>query len=497
VSLRTALLGLALSIVAVTGGSMTQGPEPTLASSPNTITSPDTTGDVGQFNSLVLDAVGHPVISYYDATNQRLKVLHCSNTDCSGTETSSSPDAGGSTSLALDASGYPVISYSAETGLKVLHCTNADCSGPQTPSSPDTSPYSGGASSLALDASGYPVISYLSSFYYPHLNVLHCTNADCSGVQTPTPVTYTRDGSTTSLTLDASGNPVISFTDPDTNLDLIHCGNPDCTGTVVQRGVDGYLKWNSSLALDGTGHPVLSYWDGADNLGELRVLHCNYADCGGGATLGTPETTGTVGEFSSLKLDANGLPVVSYYDRTNQQLKVLQCGNPSCTDGNRITAPDSSGNVGQYTSLALDTSGHPVVSYYDVAMGDLKVLTCGNVYNTCYNAEGSDSDGDGCPDGQEQQAGAGSESSGGQRNAKNPWDYFNPTLDGTNRSDDISLEVTHYGHDASPPGDPLYSTRYDRTPLMGGHPWQFGPPNGTIRSADITAAVLSYGHDCS
>jgi hypothetical protein len=112
------------------------------------------------------------------------------------------------------------------------------------------------------------------------------------------------------------------------------------------------------------------------------------------------------------------------------------------------------------------------------------------IYGT--DATNRDTDGDGCRDGAEVGP---DESHGGQRDPLNPWDYFNPSLDGINRTDDLTLEVIHYGHDNN--GDPLYSTRYDRTALVGGHPWQFGPPNGTIRSADITAAVLSYGHDCS
>jgi len=103
-----------------------------------------------------------------------------------------------------------------------------------------------------------------------------------------------------------------------------------------------------------------------------------------------------------------------------------------------------------------------------------------------------DTDGDGCRDGRE----VGSDpTQGGQRDPLNPWDYFNPTHDGTNRSDDITAVVMKYGHDQGVFGD--YDVRYDRTALMGGHPWQFGPPDGTIRTADISAAVRSYGHDCS
>ena len=123
------------------------------------------------------------------------------------------------------------------------------------------------------------------------------------------------------------------------------------------------------MALDSSGFPVVSYYNRSDG-GELRVLHCGDATCSSGNSIETPDNSeDNVGQFTSLVLHDDH-PVVSYFDSSHSTLKVLHCDDPLCTGGDEsIESPDTSGDsVGQYTSLALH-GDHPVVSYFDSSVG--------------------------------------------------------------------------------------------------------------------------------
>ncbi|MFN3215260.1 MAG: calcium-binding protein [Acidimicrobiales bacterium] len=368
------LLGAALA----TATPGTAGADPL---GPDSITSPDSDGNAGRYSSLALDAAGNPVISYLESDNNEMRVLRCTNPDCSGTQTPRSfgPGSGGlESAMTLSSDGNPVIaSFDSNIALQVLACTTPDCSGTQTPTNPGGAGNTARDISITLDADDNPVMSYWRSGD-DDLMVLRCTTPDCSGSQTPVTVDSTGFvGRSSSIALGADGNPVISYLD-DTNLDLkvVRCDTSDCSDAQTPVTVDaaGDVGFQTSLVLGADDNPVIAYYDLTN--GDLKIVRCGTPDCSGTQAPQRPATAGDVGATPSLVLDADGNPVIAYYDVTDGDLELLHCTNPDCSGTQTPRTVDATGDVEQNASLVLDANGNPVVSYYDFTNGDLKVLHC-------------------------------------------------------------------------------------------------------------------------
>ncbi len=351
----------------------------------------DTTGDVGQYTSVTIGADGLPAISYLDLTNYDLKVLHCGNADCTTGNTirtvDSPLDVGAHSSIAVGADGLPVISYYSTIygGLKVVHCGNAACNYYNTVTLVYETGDVGTYTSITIGADGLPVISLYDNASL-NLNVLHCGNVDCTSGDTMTAVDTAGDvGSYTSIATGADGLPVVSYYDlTNTNLKVLHCGNVDCTSgnTITTVDSTGQVGQFSSITIGADGLPLVSYREYTNY--DLKVLHCGNAECTSGNTITTVDSAGNVGVDTSVTIGADGLPIVSYYDGNNGDVKVLHCGNAACTAGNSVWAVDAGGDVGYYTSITIGVDGLPVLSYYDITNGDLKVLHCSNIFCTPY-----------------------------------------------------------------------------------------------------------------
>jgi hypothetical protein len=294
-------------------------------------------------------------------------------------------DVGQFSSIALDAAGNPVVSYyDVHTlRLKLLHCDDPYCAGDEggNIAIPDAVGDPGYTTSLALDAAGNPVIAYWSSFRQD-LRVLHCDDARCTGDESAN-IAYPDQagdvGQYVSLKIDGAGNPVMSYYDfTGGHLKVLHCGNPGCTANnvIATPQTMGPAGSYTSLVLDNAGHPVISYRE--IDLNGLGVLHCGDANCMSGNTDQMPDSGNEVGWFTDVVLDGSGNPVISYsgsllYD----DLKVMHCNDPACAGGDEtIRGKDLSENSDTFTSIVLNGAGNPQIVYYDEAVHFLKLYNC-------------------------------------------------------------------------------------------------------------------------
>jgi hypothetical protein len=115
----------------------------------------------------------------------------------------------------------------------------------------------------------------------------------------------------------------------------------------------------AALALDSDEAAHISYYD--ETNGSLKYAYWN----GTQWVIQTIDSGGDVGLYTSIDIhesDENGdLPRISYYDVTNTNLKNAYFTGTQWV----IETIDNSGDVGRFSSLKVDNDGIPHVSYYD------------------------------------------------------------------------------------------------------------------------------------
>jgi hypothetical protein len=130
----------------------------------------------------------------------------------------------------------------------------------------------------------------------------------------------------------------------------------------------GNVGQYSSLAIDSEGYPCISYYNSSSsNLQFARYSGTEW-------NIEVVDDSEGVGWYTSLALDELGYPHISYYDYINGDLKYAFSNESGWT----VQTLDSDGNVGLYPSLALDNLGKPYISYYDESQGNLKCYKVNN-----------------------------------------------------------------------------------------------------------------------
>ncbi len=203
-------------------------------------------------------------------------------------------------------------------------------------------------------------------------------------------------GRYSSIGLDSAGNPFISHCALSTNeLRIAWRAGSNWQTQVLDTGVN-----DTSLAVEtpmGSARPHVAYY-----LCTTGDLAYQYFDGSSWSTLGGSKivaSSGTVGRYCSLALDASNRPHIAYYDPDANGGDVMYVYWDGSAWQGPISVDGGPENAGTHCSLSLDASGHPCISYHDASSKALRFASDRNSNDSFADAgERLDVDGKEAPD---------------------------------------------------------------------------------------------------
>jgi hypothetical protein len=330
----------------------------------------------GLYTSLAIDSQNQPHISYVQQTRFKLRYATFDGNTWVKQTIDDTEAAIRATSLALDAQDNPHISYFGlgdwtEGSASILRYATVNPGNPadwilQTVDNSDTV---GRDSAIAIDTNGDSHIAYWNE---TDNTLWYASNTTGAWVKTIVDSSG-EAGQYPSIAIDSAGHAHIAYTyyfvgsnAALTDIQLRYATN--ASGIWQNEVVDNseLLGQFSSIALDAGDAVHISYYDLYN--GDLKYAY----GAAGSWSLQTVDSDGNVGMDSSLALDQNGNAHIAYYGWTTDNSRSFLRYANNVAGGWITQTINSGGQVGRYTSLAVDSSGNVHISYYDAANSALR-----------------------------------------------------------------------------------------------------------------------------
>ncbi|MBI5193674.1 MAG: hypothetical protein HZA08_09575 [Nitrospirae bacterium] len=203
---------------------------------------------------------------------------------------------------------------------------------------------------LLVDSNGYPNIVFGE-------NKLYHAVQDATGWTIEKLDDIDIGGSHAGTSFDSSGNVHLSYIDG--NKNLIYATNSSGAWKYTTVDSSGHVSGIPDIDYSTAGVHI-SYYDAGGR--DLRYVNC-VSDCSEPVnwTSKVLDSTGDVGNHSSIKTGTDGSVHISYFDNTNNSLKYVTADSNG-TWGTPVTVDNNSGD---YSDIALDSNNKPHIVYYD------------------------------------------------------------------------------------------------------------------------------------
>jgi len=318
----------------------------------------------GKYNSITIDSKNKAHISYYYLPTGDLKYATNASGSWQTITIDSTYEKGTYNSIAIDSNDKVHISYRDSYTPALKYATNA--SGSWVTSTIDNAGWGGGVTSIATDSNNKVHIVYFDN---TNIDLKYATNVS---------------GSWETFTVDSAGNVA-----PGASSRSIAIDSNDKVHINYYDGTNGYLKyatntsgvwetftidtsgmgWISSIAVDSNNKVHIACYDDAS-------LNLKYTtNVSGSWETSTIDSTGDAGASLSIAVDSKNKVHISYFDDSNSDLMyALKYANNVSGSWETMTI-DSTGDVGWFNSIAIDSNNRVHISYYDRTNGDLKYAT--------------------------------------------------------------------------------------------------------------------------